>query len=240
MLRSLDQASSIVAFDGDDTMWLCSPAQKSWEHACERQGIERLLNPPLEAAFRRHINGAGYSEDTIMRALFASAADLGGMSADWTRRAEKVPNLLRELKLELASGLELALQTVRDAGHRLWIITKGDLLRQAMKLAAFPLDTAFENIEIVQRKNVATYARVLAAQGCHPSTLTMIGDRFFEDIAPPIWLGARAIHVSRGRTAVARSFERLLPTRRIEGCCSLAEIPDSIPFRPRYKSTEDA
>jgi hypothetical protein len=72
----------IIAFDGDDTMWLCSPAQKRWEHACERNGIERLLDPPQEAAFRRHIASGHYSEDTIMRALFASAADLGAMSAD--------------------------------------------------------------------------------------------------------------------------------------------------------------
>ena len=145
-----------------------------------------------------------------MRALFASAADLGGVSPEWARRAEGVPGLLHELKLELAPGLEPALQTLRDVGHRLWIITKGDVLRQAMKLAAFPLDAAFDHIEIVQRKNVATYSRVLAARSSVPGALTMVGDSFFEDVVPPLWLG-RAPFICR---VDVRSWHG-----RLSGCC---------------------
>ena len=42
------------------------------------------------------------------------------------------------------------------------------LIKQAIKLSCFPHLDAFDVVEIVDRKNTATYAQVLAANGCAP------------------------------------------------------------------------
>ena len=64
----------------------------------------------------------------------------------------------------------------------------------------------FDVIEIVERKNAATYQRVLVENGAARAALTMVGDAFFEDIVPVVRLGGRAIHVPAGRWVVLRRF----------------------------------
>jgi hypothetical protein len=85
---------------------------------------------------------------------------------------------------------------------------------QAMKLACFPFLDRFGMVEIVDRKNAATYARIAAANGCAPAPLTMVGDRFFEDVGPVMRLGGRGIHVPQwplGDVAAVRSIYPVLP-----------------------------
>jgi FMN phosphatase YigB (HAD superfamily) len=107
----------------------------------------------------------------------------------------------------------------------------GDLLRQAVKLCCFPFLDRFEVVEIVERKDAATYARVVAAHGLAPSALTMVGDAFFDDVVPVVRLGGRAVHVPKGRWKLLRPLGRLLPTRRIRVCRDIAEVPAAIEER---------
>jgi FMN phosphatase YigB (HAD superfamily) len=130
--------------------------------------------------------------------------------------------------LALPAWIEPTLQQLKQAGYALWIITKGDLIRQAIKLSCFPFLNAFEVVEIVERKDAALYRRVLADNSCSPAGFTMVGDCFREDIVPVVRLGDRAIHVPERRWALLRSLESLLPTRRIRICRNVAEVPDAI------------
>jgi hypothetical protein len=42
-------------------------------------------------------------------------------------------------EMQCQPGLDRVLRELRQAGHALWIITMGDLIRQAIKLSCFPL-----------------------------------------------------------------------------------------------------
>ena len=83
-------------------------------------------------------------------------------------------------------------------------------------------------VEIVDRKNAATYQRVLAENGAAPEALTMVGDAFLENVAPVVRLGGRAVHVPAGRWVMLRPLVSLIPTRRIRVCRETGEVPEAI------------
>src|SRR3954447_17747567 len=95
---------------------------------------------------------------------------------------------------------------------------------QAFLLSA---SRAIDVVEIVDRKNAATYQRVLAENGAAPAALTMVGDAFLENVAPVVRLGGRAVHVPAGRWVMLRPLVSL-PTRRIRVCREIGEVPEAI------------
>jgi putative hydrolase of the HAD superfamily len=225
-----ERPQSVVAFDGDDTLWIDDTDEKRWERDCKRLSTEGLPHPGIREAFRRRLRQCGYTPEGVQRALIESAREIcdRDIPADWRAQVEAIPQCMDWLTLRCPPGLESALTRLQEAGHALWIITHGDLIRQAMKLACFPFLDRFGMVEIVDRKNAATYARIAAANGCAPAALTMVGDRFFEDVGPVVRLGGRGIHVPNGRWAMLRRFDRFLPTRRIRVCRTIAQVPEAI------------
>jgi len=229
-ISSLDRSRPVVAFDGDDTLWIDDTDEKRWERDCKRLSVEGLPHPEMAEAFRRRLRELGYTRDGVQRALIESGREIcdGDLPADWTRQVDAIPQCMHWLKLRCPHGLERTLTRLRERGHALWLITKGDLIKQAIKLSCFPHLDAFDVVEIVDRKNTATYAQVLAANGCAPSSLTMIGDTFLDDVAPVVWAGGRAIHVPVGGWALLRPLERIVPMRRVQVCGNIEEVPDLI------------
>jgi putative hydrolase of the HAD superfamily len=225
-----DRPRRVIAFDGDDTLWIDDIDEKRWERDCKRLSIEGLPHPDMADAFRRHLREFGFTQESVQRALIASGREVcdGDIPADWCAQVNCVPQCAEWLTLRCPPKLDRALHRLKTAGYALWIITKGDLIRQAIKLSCFPHLDAFDVVEIVDGKDVATYKRLLAANGCAPSALTMIGDCFREDIVPVVRLGGRAIHVPVGRWVMLRPLGHLLPTRRIRVCRDIGEVPDAI------------
>jgi putative hydrolase of the HAD superfamily len=225
-----ERPRTIIAFDGDDTLWIDDIDEKRWERDCKRLSVEGLPHPGIAAAFRRHLRQHGYTQEGVQRALIASAREIcdGDIPADWRAQVDAIPQCMHWLKLQSPPGLERVLTQLKEAGNALWIITMGDLIRQAIKLSCFPLLDRFDVVDIVERKNAATYRRVLAENGASPAALTMVGDAFFEDVAPVVRLGGRAVHVPAGRWVILRPLGRVLPTRRIRVCRDIAEVPEAI------------
>jgi putative hydrolase of the HAD superfamily len=226
----VDKMRRVVAFDGDDTLWIDDTDEKRWERDCRRLSVGGLPHRDIAHAFRRRLGESGYTQESVQRALIESALEIcgGDVPADWRAQVESIPQCMHWLKLRCPPGLEAALTRLREGGHALWIITKGDLIRQAIRLSCFPHVDQFDVIEIVDRKDAAMYARVLAANACAPSTLTMVGDAFLEDVAPVVRLGGRAIHVPQGRWGMLRPLDALIPTGRIRICRDIAGVPEAI------------
>jgi putative hydrolase of the HAD superfamily len=220
----------VIAFDGDDTLWIDDSDEKRWERDCKRLCGEDLPHPALADAFRRQVSAFGYTQEGVQRALIESAREVcgGEVPAEWRADVDAVPGLIASLNLRFPPGLEQALDRIGRNGHALWIITMGDLVRQAMKLCCFPFLHRFDVVEIVERKDAATYLRLLAVHGSAPPSLTMVGDAFFQDVVPVVRLGGRGIHVPAGRWKLLRPLHLLLPTRRIRACRDVAEVPDAI------------
>lgn len=194
-----------------------------------------LIQGNMAQGFRRSLIECGYSLPGILTALFAAAkeTDKASLPPNWVRTAEMLPPLMRDLSLKLAEGVETVLARLRSEPIDLWLITKGDLLRQAIKLAAFPHVDAFSAVEIVSRKNAAAYGAVLAENDCSPDRFTMVGDRFFEDIAPVLTIGGSAVHVPSGYERLISPIERVLPTPRVQACSSVLDLPKVLGMEER-------
>jgi putative hydrolase of the HAD superfamily len=80
-------------------------------------------------------------------------------------------------------------------GHRLVLITKGDLIHQETKIARSGLADRFERIEIVSEKDPATYRAVLDRMDVAPERFLMVGNSVRSDILPVLELGGHAVHV---------------------------------------------
>src|SRR5947209_6413661 len=222
-----DSARRVVDFDGDDTLWINDGDQRRWENECRRRDVEGLPHPGMSEAFRRYLREFGCVEDGVARALHSSCRDIceGELPSHWSAQVEAVPEMARALNLRHPKGIEDMLERLKRAGYAIWLITKGDLIRQAIKLSCFPFVNLFDVVEIVDRKNVSTYRRVLAANGCQPSALTMVGDAFWEDAVPVVRLGGRAIRVPIHRSALSTALERLLPAAGIRMCPVFVGVP---------------
>ena len=227
---ALDRPRTIIAFDGDDTLWIDDTDEKRWERDCKRLSLDGLPHPAMAEAFRRQVRQHGYTDGSIQRALINSGREVcgGDIPADWQAQVDAIPRCIGWLNLHCSPGLDRVLRQLKQAGHALWLITMGDLIRQAIKLSCFPFVDRFDVIEIVDRKDVATYKGLLAENGVSPTALTMVGDSFFEDVTPVVRLGGRAIHVPAGRWVMLRPFGSLLPTRRIKVCRDIGEVPEAI------------
>jgi putative hydrolase of the HAD superfamily len=229
-ISEVDKARRVVAFDGDDTLWIDDTDEKRWERDCKRLSVEGLPHPDMANAFRRRLCEFGYTQEGVQRALVESGREIcnGDIPADWRAQVDSIPQCMDWLTLRCAPGLEAVLTGLRAQGHALWLITKGDLIKQAIKLSCFPYLDLFDVIEIVDRKDVGVYRDVLAANGSAPAALTMVGDAFLEDVASVVRAGGRAIHVPVGRWVMLRPLGRLLSTRRIRVCRSIGEVPEAI------------
>jgi putative hydrolase of the HAD superfamily len=225
-----DRSNHIIAFDGDDTLWIDDTDEKKWERDCKRLSVEGLPHDGMADAFRRRLREFGYTQSGVQRALMESGREVrdGDLPGDWIAQVEAIPKCMHWLTLRCPDGLERALGRLKQAGHTLWIITKGDLVKQAIKLSCFPFLDRFDMVEIVDRKDTSVYRRVLAANGCAPTDLIMVGDCFREDVVPVVQLGGCAIHVPEGRWAWLRPLGSLLPTQRIRVCRSIEDVPAMI------------
>src|SRR5947209_51503 len=222
-----DSPHRVVAFDGDDTLWINDGDQRRWENECRGRDIEGLPHPGMSEVFRGYLREFGCVQDGVARALHSSCRDMceGELPSHWSAQVAAIPEMARALNLRYQKGVESVLDSLKRAGYAIWVITKGDLIRQAIKLSCFPFVNLFDVVEIVDRKNVSTYRRVLAANGCQPCALTMVGDAYWEDVVPVVRLGGRAVHVVGDRSALLRALEQALPPRRIRVCRRLDEVP---------------
>jgi FMN phosphatase YigB (HAD superfamily) len=115
---------------------------------------------------------------------------------------------------ELYPGVPEALQALRASGLPAVLKTKGDPELQARTIVAHRLREYFSEIEIVERKDVASFTATIERLGWqHPVS---IGDRLGADIEPAVAAGARGILVSpSGIADWEREHDGELPKRTL-------------------------
>jgi putative hydrolase of the HAD superfamily len=93
--------------------------------------------------------------------------------------------------------LEGAAETVEALARErdLMLITKGDLFDQESKLERSGLRDYFRHVEVVTRKEPATYQRILQRHGLDPAGFVMVGDSLRSDVLPVLAIGGRAVHI---------------------------------------------
>ena len=194
-------AIEVIGVDADDTLW----HSEGHFHVTEQRYVELLepwvdadtVHTALVATERRNLAVFGYGVKGFTLSMIETALTLTGHRIDGAA-IERILTMGKELMghpVELLDGVAETLGELAGGGHRLVLISKGDLFHQESKVAASGLGEVFESVEIVAEKDPATYARVLARMGSRPSQFCMIGNSVRSDIAPVLELGGAGIHV---------------------------------------------
>jgi putative hydrolase of the HAD superfamily len=194
-------AIELIGVDADDTLW----HSEGHFHVTEQRYVALLepwvdaetVHTALVATERRNLAIFGYGVKGFTLSMIETALTLTGHRIDGAG-IESIITMGKELMghpVELLDGVADALGELADAGHRLVLISKGDLFHQESKVAASGVGDLFESVEIVAEKDPATYARVLGRMSTRPARFCMIGNSVRSDIAPVLELGGAGVHV---------------------------------------------
>lgn len=191
----------ILGFDADDTLWHTETIfQISHQRFADLLGnhaeTDRLIER-LEATERRNLKIYGYGIKGFTLSMIETALAVSD--------AELPPSVIAELlaigremlnhPVEPLPGVVETLEALSGAGHRMVLITKGDLLDQEQKIARSGLAERFEAIEIVSEKTAATYARIFGRFGAGEGEAVMIGNSVVSDILPALQAGYWGFHI---------------------------------------------
>jgi putative hydrolase of the HAD superfamily len=127
--------------------------------------------------------------------------------------------------VEPLPGVEQALADLSEAGYRLVLITKGDLLHQEQKLAASGLGDLFAAVEIVSEKDASTYERVFARHGTGAAEAAMCGNSLRSDILPALDAGAHAAHIPYPLTWAHEMADAPLGHARFVELAAIGDLP---------------
>lgn len=194
-------ASLLIAFDADDTLWPTQPhfdqVEATFFSILARCGDPAALHPRLYAVQRRNMELFGYGVKSLLLSMIETAIQLteGAVTGTEIQQILDLGKGLLSLPIELLPGVAEVLPALRQRGHRLLLLTKGDLLDQETKVARSGLGELFDHVEIVSEKDDATYQRLFRRYQATPENFVMIGNSLKSDILPVARLGYRAIHV---------------------------------------------
>jgi putative hydrolase of the HAD superfamily len=223
-----------VGFDGDDTLWRCQDAFDAAQ-AELRQLLTPFADPQaiddtLDEREAANLAVYGYGVKGFTLCAVETAAHLAGsgLAADLIQHVLGLGQDMLTAPVELLSGAAEAVAALRAAGHRLVLITKGDLIDQERKLAASGLAQNFDHVEILSDKTPQKYAELLRLLECPPAAFLMVGNSLRSDVGPVLAIGARAVHVPYHTTWHHENDDtwRGHPTLRV--ITSLQELPTAI------------
>ncbi|TGE14506.1 HAD family hydrolase [Hymenobacter elongatus] len=207
-------AAHLIAFDADDTLWSTQPHFDQVEarllEIIAHCGEPAHLTEQLNAVQRRNMQLFGYGAKSFMLSMIETAIQLtdGAVTGHDIQQIIDLGKDLLRYPIEPLPGVVEVLTELRRRGHRLLVLTKGDLLDQESKLARSGLGDLFDHVEIVSEKDEATYQRLLSRHAARPEYFVMIGNSLKSDIIPVARLGFRAVHVPYHANWI---FERVEP-----------------------------
>ena len=191
----------LIGVDGDDTLWhtesLFSVTQAAFRDLLDPYVSEAELDDKLLATERRNIRLFGYGIKGFTLAMIETAIEVssGRVKGTEIQAIIDAGKAMLEHPVELLDGVRPALELLKEGGHRLVLVTKGDLFDQESKLARSGLAELFDDVQVVSEKDEATYRRVLAAQHVDPAAFLMVGNSVRSDVLPVLAVGGRAVHV---------------------------------------------
>jgi putative hydrolase of the HAD superfamily len=226
-----DHRISVIAFDGDDTLW----HNESIFTVVQERFVE-LLSPYVDAGElgrrlleneRRNLDVFGYGVKSFVLSMIETAIDVsgGGVEAERIQRIIDAGKFMLQHPVELLEGVEDAIQRLKDH-YRLMVITKGDLFHQESKLVASGLEGHFWKVVIVSEKDERTYGRILQSNDIRPDEFLMVGNSIKSDVLPVLALGGGAVHVPYHTTWELERVELPVEERdRFHTLTSLTELP---------------
>lgn len=194
-------AFDVIGFDADDTLW----HSENGFRANEERFVEVVspyapagvdVKAALTATERKNLGTFGYGVKSFGLSMVEAAVTISQGAIPSSVVAELVELARRQLEepVRLLEHVPEVLASVGQ-GHRMILITKGDLIHQSHKVTTSGLAHHFEHVEIVLEKDPPTYARILQTVGVDADRFCMVGNSVRSDILPVLSLGGHGVHV---------------------------------------------
>ncbi|HET7714402.1 MAG TPA: HAD family hydrolase [Bauldia sp.] len=214
-----------IGFDADDTLWQNEHFYRLTEgkflDLLGEHGERETLSARLLEAEKRNLALYGFGIKGFTLSMIETAIEVtdGRVSAATIAEILKAGREMLRHPVETLPNVRETLEALAD-DYRMVLITKGDLFDQERKLAESGLGELFSAVEIVTRKDAATYARVFSEHGDGAERAMMVGNSLRSDIVPAIAAGSWAVYVPHPLTWVV-------------------EHDDAPVSSPRYRQLED-
>lgn len=231
MSRRIPGRVTVVAFDGDDTLWTNEDRFHEARAVLVEMTSGHAAAADLEARLlvteRRNLELFGYGVKGFTLSMIETAIEVGGaaIGAPEVQRLIDLGKRMLAAPVELLAGVGEALAGVAAGGRRPMLITKGDLFDQETRIARSGLADAFWAIEIVSEKDERTYRRVLDRHGVAAAEFCMVGNSIRSDVLPPLAIGGAAVLVPHPLTWAHEQAEPPSGHQRFRQIASLAELP---------------
>ncbi|WP_337186536.1 HAD family hydrolase [Phenylobacterium sp.] len=220
-----------VGLDADDTLWhnetIFRLTQDRLRAMLSDYASHELTTARLAEVEKRNLRLYGYGVKGFTLSMIETAMELtegqppGRLIADILAAGRE---MLSE-PVEPLPGVDNALAELAEAGLRLILITKGDLLHQEQKLAASGLGDLFAAVEIVSEKDASTYARVFDRYGTGAGEAVMVGNSLRSDILPAIEAGAWGAYIPYPITWAHEVADPPADHPRFTELASISELP---------------
>lgn len=200
MNRKIDHKVSVVAFDGDDTLWreldLFMDYEREFYDLLSPYLPERKASQMLQEMEKKNIPYYGYGLKSVMLSMLETLAEVAGecINQDNIMRIIAYGKGIMDQPMETLDGVIDVLSLLKDK-YRLVLATKGDLLDQRRKLEKSGLESFFSHIEVMPDKRVTDYEVLLEKLHCPAEEFVMIGNSVRSDILPVLTLGGYAVHI---------------------------------------------
>ena len=222
-----------IGFDADDTLW----HNERFYRMTQERFAELLadfteadhLHDRLLAAEMRNLGHYGFGIKGFVLSMIETAIEVteGRVPGDVIGRIIEAGQEMLRHPIELLPHAGDTIETLA-AGHRIVLITKGDLLDQERKLAQSGLGEMFDAVEIVSDKTPATYEQAFAHAGSDPTRAMMVGNSIRSDVVPALEAGAWGVHVPHGLTWEYERAEPPITQARFRAIEDLGDLPDLV------------
>ena len=189
-----------VAFDADDTLWhnehLFQDTQEALAGIVGRYRPGEDIAEALYAVEMRNLKLFGYGIKGFTLSMVEAAVTLteAKITAAEIHEIVELGKAMMTAPIEMLEGVEETLAHV-SGRYRTILITKGDMVDQTSKIERSGLARHFDQVEIVPRKDAATYRRIFERHAIEAARTLMVGNSMPSDILPVLELGGHAAHV---------------------------------------------
>jgi putative hydrolase of the HAD superfamily len=197
-----------LLLDADDTLWenniyferaIAAFISYLNHHTYTREEVRSVLNE----VERETVRERGYGLASFRHSLVTCFERLSTepITAEKHERIVSFSRSISEHEIELLPGVAEVLPVLASR-HRLILMTKGNEVEQADKLARSGLAQHFISVEVPREKNPDAYCAVCHKHELKPHTTWMIGNSPKSDINPALAAGLHAVFIRHPHTWV--------------------------------------
>ena len=187
-----------LLFDADDTLWENNVHfERSIEEFVRFLDHEHLSPAEIRAMLDEievaNVATHGYGARAFAQSLSETFQQITGSSDEQALETIRTLGLrILDIEMELLDGVRETLEALRPH-HDLFLITKGDLEEQRLKIDRSAVSPLFDGHVITQEKRVDTYRDIVDSLELDRDRTWMIGNSTRSDIHPALEAGLHAI-----------------------------------------------